>query len=376
MMTVNPAISHTSGGSTGSPTTRFDTPIEADSLSVDSPINDGESQSLTGSVYEYTKENGRTYHGYRAGTYHFPNDPSEVDRLDFQFEILKYLFSDANYFAPLQNPHRILDIGTGTGQWAIEMGDEFPDAEVQATDLSPIQPSSVPENVHFFIDDASEEDWALPPGHFDYIHTRVLLGCFTDFREIIRKGFHYTKPGGYMESQDIMSTPYCDDGTMPPDWIFLEWTKFGDEAAMEADRPMRIANKFKRWYEQAGFVDVQEKVFKLPMNGWARDRHLKYLGKMQEENWLSGLSGLSMAHFSRILNWSKEEIEVYLVNVRKAIQDKSVHAYHRIFVVWGRKPFEGEVSTSKRESPSATSKSEPKTETPRMNGEDVPMPTV
>jgi hypothetical protein len=190
------------------------------------------------------------------------------------------------------------------------MGDEFPDAEVQATDLSPIQPVSVPENVHFFIDDASEEDWALPPAYFDYIHTRVLLGCFTDFREIIKKGFYYTKPGGWMESQDIMSTPYCDDGTMPPDWPFLEWTKYGDDAAMEADRPMRIANKFKRWYEQAGFVDVHEKVFKLPMNGWPRDKHLKTLGLMQEENWLSGLSGLSMAHFSRILNWSKTEIEV------------------------------------------------------------------
>lgn len=43
------------------------------------------------------------------------------------------------------------------------MGDEFPDAEVEATDLSPIQPSSVPVNVHFFIDDATEDDWAVPP---------------------------------------------------------------------------------------------------------------------------------------------------------------------------------------------------------------------
>lgn len=190
------------------------------------------------------------------------------------------------------------------------MGDEFPNAEVQATDLSPIQPHSVPENVHFFIDDASEEDWALPPAYFDYIHTRVLLGCFEDFREIIKKGFYYTKPGGYMESQDYMSTVYCDDGTMPSDWPFTEWIKFSDDAAMEAGRPLRIANKFKRWYEAAGFVDVQEKVFKIPVNGWPRDKHLKALGNMQEENWLAGLSAFSMAHFSRILNWSKSEIEV------------------------------------------------------------------
>jgi hypothetical protein len=190
------------------------------------------------------------------------------------------------------------------------MGDEFPEAEVQGTDLSPIQPSSVPENVRFFIDDATEDDWAVPAAHFDYIHTRVLLGCFEDFREIIQKGFYYTKPGGYMESQEIMSTPYCDDGTMPSDWPFLEWTKFGDDAAMEAGRPMRIANKLKRWYIQAGFEDVQEKVFKLPMNPWPRDKDLKALGRMSEGNWHAGLGAFSMGPFSRVLNWSKTEIEV------------------------------------------------------------------
>ena len=91
------------------------------------------------------------------------------------------MFLARNYLAPLSNPKHILDIGTGTGQWAIKMGDEFPKAEIQATDLSSIQPSSVPQNVHFYIDDASEEDWAVPSDYFDYIHTRVLLGCFADF---------------------------------------------------------------------------------------------------------------------------------------------------------------------------------------------------
>lgn len=203
-----------------------------------------------------------------------------------------------------------MDIGTGTGQWAIEMGDEFPNAEVQGTDLSPIQPSSVPQNVHFFVDDASENDWVLPPNYFDYIHTRVMLGSFTDFKAIIARSFHYLKPGGFMESQEVMSTPYCDDGTMPDDWTFKEWTNTLDDAAMQADRPLRIASRLKRWYQEAGFVDVQEKVLKMPMNPWPRDRHLKILGRMSEDNWLAALQALSLAPFSRTLNWSKDEIEV------------------------------------------------------------------
>lgn len=46
------------------------------------------------------------------------------------------------HFAPIgDKPGKILDVGTGTGIWAIEMGDDYPSAEVIGTDLSPTQPS-------------------------------------------------------------------------------------------------------------------------------------------------------------------------------------------------------------------------------------------
>lgn len=37
-------------------------------------------------------------------------------------------------------PQRILDCGTGTGIWALDIGEVFPSAEVIGVDLSPIQP--------------------------------------------------------------------------------------------------------------------------------------------------------------------------------------------------------------------------------------------
>lgn len=55
--------------------------------------------------------------------YLLPNDDIESDRLDLQYEALKMLHDDMIYFAPLKDPTRILDIGTGTGIWAIEMGE-------------------------------------------------------------------------------------------------------------------------------------------------------------------------------------------------------------------------------------------------------------
>lgn len=113
-----------------------------------------------------------------------------------------------------------------------------------------------------------------------------------------------------MESQEIMSTPYCDDKSMSKSWPFLEWTQYNERAAKEAGRPVRMAHKLKKWYEEAGFVDVQEKVIKLPMNPWPKDKKLKELGRMSEKNILAGLSAFSLAHFSRVFGWSKTEIEV------------------------------------------------------------------
>lgn len=89
--------------------------------------------------------------------YAFPNDAIEQERLAIQNSALTKLFGNKLYFAPLpadRPPKAILDIATGTGDWAIDMGDLFPEAQITATDLSPIQPEDVPPNVNFFVEDS------------------------------------------------------------------------------------------------------------------------------------------------------------------------------------------------------------------------------
>jgi methylase of polypeptide subunit release factors len=39
--------------------------------------------------------------------------------------------------------NRVLDVGTGTGKWAIEFADAYPGASVVGLDQSPIQPTWV-----------------------------------------------------------------------------------------------------------------------------------------------------------------------------------------------------------------------------------------
>lgn len=41
-----------------------------------------------------------------------------------------------------------------------------------------------------------------------------------------------------MESQDVLFIPLCDDGTMPDDWVFLDWSRYlGDAASRVSSFP-------------------------------------------------------------------------------------------------------------------------------------------
>jgi hypothetical protein len=54
--------------------------------------------------------------------YRYPNDEQELDRLDMQHHMFKLVMEGKLYHVPLDNPKQILDIGTGSGIWPIEMG--------------------------------------------------------------------------------------------------------------------------------------------------------------------------------------------------------------------------------------------------------------
>ena len=76
--------------------------------------------SLASSVRDYAFENGRRYHRFREGAYNFPNDDSEQEREDMKHAMVVNICQTL-HFAPIgPNPQNVLDMGTGTGIWAIE----------------------------------------------------------------------------------------------------------------------------------------------------------------------------------------------------------------------------------------------------------------
>lgn len=220
--------------------------------------------SLLSDVKDYAYENGRRYHSYREGHYVLPNDEQEQDRQDLLHHVRNLVLNGALLRAPLDNSiQRVLDIGTGTGIWAIDFADSYPSAEVIGTDLSPIQPSWVPPNLRFLVDDA-EEPWLFSPSRpFDFIHARDLGGAIADWPRLLRQAHEHLKPGGWIELQEFEVTLKSDDDTMRLAPTLCEYLDRLHEASEAFQRPMNIAEGHRQRLVEAGFEDVRDEVYKV-----------------------------------------------------------------------------------------------------------------
>ncbi|KAK1638304.1 S-adenosyl-L-methionine-dependent methyltransferase [Colletotrichum phormii] len=281
------------------------------------------STSLASSILQHRIENGRTYHKCKDGKYPFPNDEKESDRLDLQHNI--YLLT-LNYKLGLAPPNenlkaqRVLDLGTGTGLWAIDFGDEHPEAEVVGVDLTPVPTAFVPPNVKFEVDDF-EEPWTYSQP-FDYIYIRGLSGSVADWGKFFKKAYDHLTPGGYIELFEGHMRPDCDDGTLTSESALMRWVDKVEEASKIFGRPYRRSRPVK---------------YKWPVSPWPKDPYYKELGEWCLENFMEGLEAWSLGAFTRALNWTKEEVQV-----RNELKDRRIHAYSPLWVIYARRPIEKE----------------------------------
>jgi SAM-dependent methyltransferase len=185
------------------------------------------------------------------------------------------------HLAPIQEPHNILDVGTGTGIWAIDIADQYPSAQVLGTDLSPIQPDFVPPNCSFEIDDVTLE-WTFPVDHFDFIHIREMFGSVPDWDYFFEQAYRHIKPGGWVEIVEHSVEPISDDDTVGPDHFFRLWGQTVISMGEKLGKSFHIWKEAKGYMERAGFVDVVEVPYKWPVNGWSSDPVLKEIGRWNQ----------------------------------------------------------------------------------------------
>ncbi|KKA18661.1 hypothetical protein T310_7381 [Rasamsonia emersonii CBS 393.64] len=246
--------------------------------------------SLTSSALAYRHENGRRYHAYRDGT------------------------------------------------------DEYPSAEVIGNDLSPIQPTMVPPNLRFLVDDI-EAEWVDDGTPYDFIHARYLCYSIKDFKKLLKQCYKHTKPGGWVEFQDWDALARSEDGSMKGTAL-EKYYEACIPAFEKAGYPTRPGPHLEEWFREAGFVDIHVQKYRVPGGPWPKDQYYMANFQLPQKNigtWMllnleSAYRAAAMAVLTRFESWKPEEVEVLAAGALRDIKNPKIHALADFYVVYGRKP--------------------------------------
>ena len=185
----------------------------------------------------------------------------------------------------------------------------------------------VPTNCQFQIDDA-EQQWTFGYNNFDFIHCRDMYTGIRDWKRFIRQCYDHVKPGGWVEISSVYPMLKSDDGTLPPpDSGMLEVALTFDNISRRMSADPEFQFKLKGWFEDQGFISVQEKVFKIPSSPWAKGLTMKKIGAFEVMNVVGGAAGFLHRGWSKDFGKSQEELEVLIMRIRKELSSNKYHCY-------------------------------------------------
>ena len=287
--------------------------------------------SLASDIRKGVIENGRKYASYGKTMQGMPIDEQEQDRNDLQHAKFFLLLGQKFHLAPIvDEPQKILDLGTGSGIWCIDMAERFPSSTVTGVDIAPTMPTWVPPNVHFEIEDV-EENWLFRKESFDFIFGRELLMAIKDWPRLIQQAYDHLKPGGYLELEMTYPNPECQDGSLD-----LETSAYGEAARILFDcgRAMNVPWEASlEWKEQmaaVGFEGVTETRLPIPIGRWPKNKELKKVGTFELANIDRGFDSFLLRGFVTAMQRSENELKVMAALARKELFDPKNHLNVRL----------------------------------------------
>ena len=232
--------------------------------------------------------------GGRARTrgipYAMPHDLEETNRLDFQHYLLRYALR-GNYAVPIQEPRDILDVGAGTGRWALEMARLFPKANVIGLDVNPLPIDEAASSGHGA--DPRPPNYAFVPGNvleglpfpdhsFDFVHMRLLIMAIPHDRWpfVVNELIRVTRVGGWVES---VETTILQNGGPAMNQIIGWSTAILGRRGVDLMDGERVGDLLRT----AGLAQVKMQPVMLPCGEYGGR-----IGKMLAADYISGAKGL------------------------------------------------------------------------------------
>ncbi|PYH78144.1 S-adenosyl-L-methionine-dependent methyltransferase [Aspergillus uvarum CBS 121591] len=273
--------------------------------------------------------------------YFQPVDDDEVERLELQHQVFNKVFDDRLIFPPLpsDNPERILDCGHGTGAWAVEVAEQYPQCEVIGVDISPqMSPDYAPDNLWFQIDDLNRP-FTFPSNHFDLVHSRMQatgidrarwLSYIWDIKRVL-------KPGGWVQLVEMYFNVQSDNGSLTEEHALRQWsTKFMQ--SLDDRKDLRVGTRLKDLLMAAGMDQVDARMIPLPLSGWSNDPRAREIGAANLKCTNQLLPALALYPMTQRLGMPYEEFEQMISRAQEEAGRPGLKAYFPLYVCIGRKP--------------------------------------
>ncbi|KAH6646055.1 S-adenosyl-L-methionine-dependent methyltransferase [Truncatella angustata] len=269
------------------------------------------------------------------------DNPVEINRLD-QNHYNLYLKLQGGHVVPphirdhlerVNNP-RVADVGTGTGVFLRSLAERLP-ATARLDGFDPDtskfpDPSTLPPNIKLEYGDALAPFPKELVGSYDLVHLRLQFFSWQKdgWPKVVENMMNLLKPGGWLL--------WFEGGwhgwtTIPPSKAFHEYLGREIERTMKLGREPLACFKLKNWFKDAGFQEVDERIFnilqdevlhKVGANVLYTVCHHSALG-VAEQGDTEGLK-------------DKKYVEDLFKQIRKDFETSLVSQEFRW--VWGRKP--------------------------------------
>lgn len=209
------------------------------------------------------------------------------------------------------------------------------------TDLSPIQPTAVPSNCSFIVDDATSP-WAFDH-KFDFIHCRMIAIAFRDWPGFFAECYANLEPGGWLEMQEWTSPFGCDDGSCPASSTLMTWSAGSHGAAAKVGIDVQAAKKFPPILHEIGFEQITEVRTKWPLGPWPKGKKEKQVGQMFLDDMVgAGVHGATVRLYRSVLGWKEEDVEKLVEDVKADMSNPAFHTYMPIIITYAQKPINAE----------------------------------
>ena len=138
------------------------------------------------------------------------------------------------------------------------------------------------------------------------------------------------KPGGWIEIVEMHVIPSSHDNSLPANSQIMEFYNVLAEIGTKIGIDLAVAQKFKAMMDKAGFEDVTEEVFDLPLGDWPEGRRMKEVGLFQRFQMVEGIHGIAFGLLTRVAGWSAQRVEAFLAGVRREMMDRNVHSLYKM----------------------------------------------